>query len=474
MADLQFKTRSGASAAIPEAALTAFSEGLRGRVAVPGSADYEQGRPIWNAMIERRPALFARCAGAADVMRSVHFAREQGLPLAVRGGGHNIAGNALCDGGLVIDLSPMKSVRIDAGARLARVEPGVTLGEFDREAQAFGLATPLGINSTTGVAGLTLGGGFGWLSRKFGLSIDNLVSADVVTADGALLKANASENTDLFWGVRGGGGNFGIVTSFEFRLHEVGPNVLSGLIVHPLDDASKVLRFYRSFIADTPDDFVCWFVLRKAPPLPFLPPQWHGKEILALAVCYAGKIEDGERVAKPLRAFGNPIADVIAPHPYVAWQTILDPLLTPGARNYWKSHDFREPSDGLIDVLIEHARKIPDPQTEIAFAQLGGAVARVPHGATAYTHRDGQFVLNVHGRWDDPAKDAQCVGWARELFNAAAPFATGGAYVNFLTQDEQDRVRAAYGDNYDRLVALKNKYDPGNLFRVNQNIAPTL
>ena len=474
MADLQFKTRSGASASIPEAALDAFKEGLRGRVAVAGSAEYEQALPIWNAMIERRPALFARCAGAADVMRSVHFAREHGLPLAVRGGGHNIAGNALCDGGLVIDLSPMKSVRIDAGARLARVEPGVTLGEFDREAQAFGLATPLGINSTTGVAGLTLGGGFGWLSRKLGLSIDNLVSADVVTADGALLKASAGENADLFWGVRGGGGNFGIVTSFEYRLHEVGPNVLSGLVVHPLDDAGKVLRFYRSFMADTPDDFVCWFVLRLAPPLPFLPPEWHGKGILGLAMCYSGKLDDGERVAKPLRSFGKPIADVVAPHPYTAWQTILDPLLTPGARNYWKSHDFRELSEGLIDVLIEHARKIPDPQTEIAFAQLGGAVSRVPHGATAYTHRDAEFVLTVHGRWADPAKDEQCVAWARGLFDAAAPFATGGVYVNFLTQEEQDRVRAAYGENYDRLVTLKNKYDPGNLFRVNQNIAPTL
>ena len=472
MADLQFKTRSGASASLHEATLTAFKEGLRGRVAVQGTPEYEEARPIWNAMIERRPALFARCAGAADVIRSVNFAREQGLPLAVRGAGHNIAGNALCDGGLVIDLSPMRSVRIDPAARLARVEPGATLADFDREAQAFGLATPLGINSTTGVAGLTLGGGFGWLSRKLGLSIDNLASADVVTADGALLKASAGENADLFWGVRGGGGNFGIVTSFEYRLHEVGPNVLSGLVVHPLDDAGKVLRFYRSFMADTPDDFVCWFVLRLAPPLPFLPPEWHGKGILGLAMCYSGKLDDGERVARPLRSFGKPIADVVAPHPYTAWQTILDPLLTPGARNYWKSHDFRELSEGLIDVLIEHARKIPDPQTEIAFAQLGGAVSRVPHGATAYTHRDAEFVLNVHGRWADPAKDEQCVAWARGLFDAAAPFATGGVYVNFLTQEEQDRVRAAYGENYDRLVALKNKYDPGNLFRVNQNIAP--
>src|SRR3989441_3054638 len=328
----EIRTLKGGTIALSNDILTALHSELQGSLCLPDEAGYDEARTIWNAMIDRRPGAVVRCRAASDVIRAVRLARDNGLLVAVRGGGHNIAGNAVCDGGLLIDLSPMRSVHIESKERIARVEPGVTLGEFDREAQAFGLATPLGINSTTGVAGLTLGGGFGWLSRKLGLSIDNLQSADVVTADGALLKASAGENTDLFWGVRGGGGNFGIVTSFEFRLHEVGPNVLSGLIVHPLDDASKVLRFYRSFIADTPDDFVCWFVLRKAPPLPFLPPQWHGKEILALAVCYGGKIEDGERVAKPLRTFGNPIADVIAPHPYVAWQTILDPLLTPGAR----------------------------------------------------------------------------------------------------------------------------------------------
>jgi len=472
MPDLQFTSRTGRSSRIAEQALTTFKEGLRGRLVDAESADYDELRKIWNGMIDRRPALLVRCAGAADVLRAVRFAKEQGLMLAVRGGGHNIAGNALCDGGLVIDLSAMKSVRVDPAAGTARVEPGATLGDFDREAQAFGLVTPLGINSTTGVAGLTLGGGFGWLSRKYGMSIDNLVSADVVTAAGELLTASEQENPDLFWAIRGGGGNFGVVTSFEFRLHKLGPQVLSGLIVHPLDAARDVLRFHRDFIKDTPEEFVCWFVMRKAPPLPFLPPEWHGKEILALAVCYCGDIAEGERIAKPLRAFGQPIADVIAPHPYTAWQTILDPLLTPGARNYWKSHDFREVSDGLIDVLIEHARRIPDPQTEIAFAQLGGAVSRVPREDTAYTHRDAQFVLNVHGRWADPAKDAECIGWARALFDAATPFATGGAYVNFLTQEEQGRVPAAYGDNYARLVTAKNKYDPTNLFSVNQNIRP--
>jgi FAD/FMN-containing dehydrogenase len=474
MSELKLKARSGADARISDEAITAFQEGLRGRLARAGSDDYDQARTIWNAMIDRRPGLAVRCAGAADVVRAIRFAREHGLLLAVRGGGHNIAGHAVCDGGLLIDLSLMKSVRVDPARRTARVEPGATLGEFDREAQAFGLATPLGINSTTGVAGLTLGGGFGWLSRRLGLSIDNLLSADVVTATGELVRASEQENAELFWGIRGGGGNFGVVTSFEFRLHQVGPTVLSGLIVHPLDAARDVLRFYRDFVANAPEEFVCWFVMRKAPPLPFLSPEWHGKEILALAVCYSGTVEEGERVAKPLRAFGKPIADVIAPTPYVAWQTLLDPLLTPGARNYWKSHDFTGLSDGLIDVLVEHARRIPDPMTELAFAQLGGAVGRVPRTATAYTHRDAQYVLNVHGRWGDPAKDEACIAWARSLFQAAAPFATGGVYVNFLTQDEPERVRAAYGENYDRLVALKNKLDPTNLFGVNQNIRPTV
>ena len=361
-------------ASVDKEAIKQLKSKVRGEVLLPSDPGYDEARTIWNAMIDRRPGVIVRCAGAQDVVQAVRSAREHGLTLAVRGGGHNIAGNAVCDDGLMIDLTPMKSVRVDRARRTARMGPGVTLGEFDREAQAFGLATPLGINSTTGVAGLTLGGGFGWLSRRFGLTIDNLTSADVVTAAGELVKASAAENSDLFWAIRGGGGNFGVVTSFEFQLHEVGPEVLSGLIVHPLDAARDVLRFYRDFITSTPEEFVCWFVLRKAPPLAFLPVDWHGKEILGLAACYSGKIDEGERVAKPLRTFGRPLADVIVPTPFTAWQTVLDPLLTPGMRNYWKSHDFRELSDGLIDVFVDHARRIPDPQTEIAFAQLGGAV----------------------------------------------------------------------------------------------------
>jgi FAD/FMN-containing dehydrogenase len=466
------QTSDGRNTTLGSVAVEQLGAKLQGRVLTSGSPGYDEARTIWNAMIDCRPALIAQCATAADVVECVRFAKESGVAVAVKGGGHNIAGNALCEGGLVIDLSPMKQVRIDPAARTAQVEAGVTLGEFDAEAQKFGLVTPLGINSTTGVAGLTLGGGFGWLSRRLGLTIDNLLGADMVTAAGERVHVSSTEHPDLFWAIRGGGGNFGIVTSFEFKLHQVGPEVLSGLIVHPLDDAKKVLQFYREFAANAPEEFVCWFVMRLAPPLPFLPAEWHGREILVLAVCYSGSIEEGERVIKPFRSFGNPIADVIAPAPYTGWQQALDPLLTPGMRNYWKSHDFLELSDGLIDVFIDHARRLPDPQTEIAFAQLGGAVSRVPHEATAYTHREARYVMNVHGRWADPANDNACVAWARSVFQAAAPFSTGGAYVNFMTQEEGDRVRAAYGSNYDRLVSLKNKYDPANLFRVNQNIRP--
>ncbi len=446
---------------------------LRGALRLPGDDGYDASRSLWNAMIDRRPAAIVVAAGAEDVITAVHYARDNGLPLAMKGGGHNIAGNAVCDGGLTIDFSVMKSVRIDPSRRVARVEPGVTLGEFDREAQAFGLATPLGINSTTGVAGLTLGGGFGWLSRKHGLTADNLLSAAVVTADGELLRASAEENPDLFWAIRGGGGNFGVVTAFEFRLHRVGPEVLAGLIVYPLSEAKKVFEVYRLVAARAPDDLSCWVVLRKAPPLPFLPPEAHGKEVVVLAVCYVGDAAKGRGVIAPLRFLGTPIAERVGPVPYVQWQTAFDPLLAPGARNYWKSHDFREIPDGAVDVVIRYAGGLPSPDCEIFLAQLGGAVNRVAADATAYPHRDVQFVMNVHTRWTDPAMDGACIAWARHFFEEAAPFATGGVYVNFMPGDEAQRVRAgAYGPNYDRLAQVKRKYDPTNLFRVNHNIQP--
>lgn len=463
---------SGDRASIPPDKLDALRGRLRGTTALPGEAAYDASRRLWNGMIDRHPGAIVRCAGAADVRAAVNFARDTGALLSVRGGGHNIAGSAVCEGGLMIDLSLMKSVWVDPAARTARVEPGVTLGEFDRETQAFGLVTPTGINSTTGIAGLTLGGGFGWISRKFGLTADNLLSADVVTADGRLVRADAERNADLFWAIRGGGGNFGIVTSFEFRLHPLGPEVISGLIVHPLSRARELLKRYREIAAKAPDEFACWFVLRLAPPLPFLPAEVHGTGIIAFAVCYAGPPADAERAVASLRAMGRPIADVVGPHPFVGWQAALDPLLTAGARNYWKSHSFAALDDGLLDVLVDAAGQLPSAETELAFAQLGGAINRVPAGATAYPHRDVEFLVNLHTRWREPAQDAKCVAWARAVFDACTPFASGGTYVNFIPEDDREGVARAYLGNARRLAAVKTKYDPDNLFRVNQNIRP--
>ena len=473
MSGLTFKTFSGSSTTLDPSVAKDLATKVQGEILTADSPGFDKVRVVWNAMIDRKPALIARCKSADDVVACVKFATQHDLLVAVRGGGHNIAGNAVCEGGLLIDLSLMRAVKVDAAKQTAHVEGGALLGDFDQAAQAHGLATPLGINSTTGVAGLTLGGGFGWLSRKHGLTIDNLLSATVVTAAGEKLTASAKENSDLFWALRGGSGNFGVVTSFEFKLHKIGTEVLSGLIVHPLADAKKVLQYYRDFVAKAPDELAVWFVLRKAPPLPFLPEKWHGKEILALAACYFGDLKTGEKLLQPLRAFGQPIADVIGPTPYIGWQQVLDPLLTPGMRNYWKSHEFLQIPDAMIDVIMDFASRLPDPQTELAFAQLGGAIQRVPNDATAYSHREPNFLINVHTRWDAAANDGKCIAWARDLIKALTPFSTGAVYVNFLTSDEEDRVKMAYGANLAKLVAVKKKYDPTNLFRMNANIRPS-
>ena len=462
-------------AAAPRQLATRIEElkrNVSGQVVLPHDDAYEAARKIWNATIDKHPALIVRCASTSDVVRAVNFARDNGLPLAVRGGGHNIAGNAVCDDGIVIDLSQMKAARVDPVARRVTIEGGATLADLDAATQAHGLATPVGINSTTGIAGLTLGGGFGWLSRKHGMTVDNLESAEVVTAAGEVVRASATERPDLFWALRGGGGNFGVVTRFEFRLHPVGPDVLSGLIVYPISAAKSVLRQYREFVAKAPDDLSVWAVLRQAPPLPFLPAEVHGTGIIALALLYTGDPKLGEPLIDPLRKFGTPVGEHVGVQPYAAWQQAFDPLLTPGARNYWKSHNFSTLKDGLFDTVIEYIETLPSPQCEIFFAALGGATSRPAPGSAAYAHRDVQFVMNVHGRWEDSADDERCIGWARDFFDASAPFASGGVYVNFLTADEGDRVRSAYGPNYDRLARVKRTYDPTNLFRVNQNIQP--
>lgn len=424
-------------------------------------------------MIDRRPGLIVECGAEDDVAHAVRFARDHGVLLSVYGAGHNIADNAVSDGGVMISFRNMKGVEVDPAARTARVQPGATLGDLDAATQAHGLAVPTGINSTTGIAGLTLGGGFGWLSRKHGMTIDNLISARVVTADGNLVVASDSENADLFWAIRGGGGNFGVVTSFEFHAHPVGPEILSGLIVHPFADAANVVRACRDFQMSAPDEVTVWVVMRKAPPLPFLPEEVHGTEVVVLAAMYAGDMAEGEVALAPLRAIGHPIADVIGPHPFVGWQQAFDPLLTPGVRNYWKTHDFRELSDEVIDLALEYVATLPDPQSEVFFAQVGGAQSRVPDDATAYQGRSAAYVMNVHGRWSDAAQDETCIAWCRDLWNAMAPHATGESYVNFMTEDDGGRVESAYGSSYARLVELKNRYDPGNLFRMNQNIKPS-
>jgi FAD/FMN-containing dehydrogenase len=474
MPDIKIRTLDNNETIVSSEAFDGFVASFRGEVVTADSPDYDDVRSIWNAMIDKRPAIIARCTGTADVITAVNFARDNGLLTAVRGGGHNIAGSALCEGGFLIDQSALKSVHVNPRAKTAWVSPGATLGDVDHETQAFGLATSTGINSTTGIAGLTLGGGFGWLTRKYGMTVDNLISAEVVTADGQVVIASEDENADLFWGIRGGGGNFGVVTQFQYRLHEVGPEVMSGMVCFPYEDSKKVLEQWRDFVATAPDELSVWVVTRKAPPLPFIAEEWHGKEMIALATLYTGDVEEGAAAVEPLKSFATPIGEMLLALPFVGFQAVFDPLLTPGARNYWKSHDFTELNDGAIDTVIEYAGKLPSDQCEIFIAQLGGAMGRVPTDATAYPHRGTNFVLNVHGRWDDAADDENCIGWAREFFNASAPHASGSVYVNFMTEDEEDRVKAAYGPNFDRLVELKNKYDPTNLFRLNHNIKPTV
>jgi FAD/FMN-containing dehydrogenase len=445
---------------------------IKGRVLATKDSGYEEARQVWNAMIDRRPAVIVQCMQADDVPPAISFARKNRLELSIRGGGHNIGGYALCDNGVTIDFSRMKKVRVDAEKRRAYVEPGATLADLDEATQAHGLATPVGINSTTGIAGLTLGGGFGWLTRKYGMTIDNLVSVEIITAEGKKIRASANENGDLFWAVRGGGGNFGVVTQFEFQLFPIGPEIVAGLIVFPFNQAKQIITKYRQFVDSAPEELNVWVVLRKAPPLPFLPETVHGKEVVVLPVFYCGAVAEADKLIAPLRDFGTPLGEHIGAQPYVQWQKAFDPLLTPGARNYWKSHNFTELADGALNSIIEFAGKLPSPQCEIFIGLIAGAPNRIAVDSMAYGHRDARFVLNVHGRWDEAKDDQKCIKWAREFFNASAPYASAGAYVNFMTAEEGDRVAAAYGSNYGRLVEIKRRYDPENVFHLNQNIKP--
>lgn len=449
-----------------------FSGTLHGRLVTRDDSDYDDIRSIWNAMIDRHPDLIAQCSGTTDVVNCINFVRDTGIDFSIRSGGHNIAGSSIRDNGLMIDLSTMNSVFVDSKNRIAYVEPGATLGDIDHETQLYGLATSIGINSTTGIAGLTLGGGFGWISRKYGMTVDNLIAAQVVTANGESMRASKDENSDLFWAISGGGGNFGIVTRFEFQLHPVGPETFCGMIVLPFDSTKNTLQKYRDYTVNLPDELSIWAVIRKAPPLPFLPEEVHGKEVVVMAFLYIGDEESGQELIEPVRQFAQPHGEFYGMMPFKEWQQIFDPLLTPGARNYWKSHNFEVLNDSTIDVIVDYASKIPLTASEIFIAQMGGYTSRQPLNKTAYVHREANYIMNVHARWDDSSDDQLCIDWARAFFNSATPYAMGGAYVNFMTAEEDERVPSAYGENYARLTEIKEKYDPENIFNLNQNIKP--
>ncbi len=467
MAAIRMATTMGPDLTLEESSVEQFRTGLRGKLLARGDNGYDETRSIWNAMIDKRPALIAQCAGAADVIHAVNFARTNGLLVSVRGGGHNVSGSAICDGGLMIDLSRMKSVRVDQEHHTARAEPGVTWHEFDSETQAFGLATTSGTISPTGIAGLTLGGGLGWLMRSYGLVCDNLLSVDIVTADGLLLTASDSKNQDLFWGLRGGGGNFGIVTSFEYRLHPVG-KLLSGMVIHPLNRAREAVKFYDEFTHRSPDALGSMIGFVTSP---------EGERVLAIVVCYHGVIQEGERLLEPLREFGPPLADTIGPMSYSQVQHLFDAAFPAGAQNFWKSSFLKGLDEMAVGTVVDCVSKAPSSHSLVAIEQLGGAVSRVDANETAFSHRNARYNLLICGMWPDRSANTVNVKWVRDCWNAMEPYSSGSVYVNYLGQAADEggkRVKDAYGlETYARLVALKKKYDPANLFRLNQNIDPS-
>ncbi len=452
--------------------IAGLQDGFRGELLHPRDPGYEDARRVWNGSISRFPALIARCAGVADVITAVRFARDTGLLVAVRGGGHSFPGLSVCDGGLLIDLSPMKGIRVDPEARTVTAQAGVLLGELDRETQAFGLAVPSGIVTHTGLSGLTLGGGINWVMRKYGLTIDQLLSVDLITADGEFVKASASENPDLFWGVRGGGGNFGIVTQFEFRLNPVGPIVLAGPIFWPMEESPNVLRFYREWIAEAPDELMTIVVHRKAPPLPFVPLELHGKLVVSVVCCYAGPVEDGEKAVKPLKAFGSPVLDLCVPKPFLAHQAMFDLSFQHGWWYYMRACDVAELTDEVIDITVDHSLRINSPLTAFPIWQRGGAAARVGEDETAFGGRSAGHTFNITAVTHSSEGFDQEREWVRNFWSALEPYHTS-VYVNFLMEEGEERIRQAYGaEKYDRLKALKRRYDPDNFFLLNQNIGP--
>jgi FAD/FMN-containing dehydrogenase len=456
---------------VQQDALAQLREGFGGQLVTPDDPDYDGARAVFNGMIDRRPALIARCAGTADVMAAVRYAREQDLPIGVRCGGHSAAGHSAGgEGAVLVDLSPMKGVWVDPEAHTARAQGGVLWGEYDRETQVVGLATPGGRVTTTGVGGFTLGGGYGWISTKYGLTCDNLISADVVTADGRLVRASETENEDLFWALRGGSGNFGIVTSFEYRAHPVGPLMLAGLLIYPLDRAEGAMEAFREVAGNAPDELATAAVMMTAPPEPFIPEDLQGTQVLGIAVSYCGEPTDGEPLVAPLREAG-PAADLVGPMPYRAFQAMLDPTSPAGFRNYWRGEHLTGLQDGVIEAFLRVRTEGLSPLSFVILFQHGGAVSRVPEEATAYGNRDAAFMIHPIGCWEKPADDERHIAWVREVSETMQPYKTGRVYLNL--HGDVDDVRAGYGDaKYARLVEIKRKYDPDNVFRFNQNIKP--
>ncbi|SYZ74434.1 FAD linked oxidase domain protein [Candidatus Zixiibacteriota bacterium] len=459
------------SGTLDQKAISSFKSSIRGEILIRGDAGYEKARKVFNGMIDRFPAVIARCVNVADVMASVNFAREHDLALSVRGGGHNVTGFATNDGGLVIDLSPMKGIRIDPDEQVAYIEGGCTWGDVDHATHAFGLATAGGIISTTGVGGLTLGGGVGHLTRRCGLSIDNLISADVVTADGHLVRAGAKENSDLYWALRGGGGNFGVITSFEFRLHPVG-TVLAGPILYPLEKGREALKFYRDFMNNAPDNINAFFAYLIVPPGDPFPANLQNKTVCAVVVCCSGDLEKAEKTIKPLRQFGPPLLDMVGALPFPAVQSMFDGLVPSGLQNYWKADFVNDLTDDIIDAHVKYGPGIPTFNSALHIYPVSGAANRVGKGETAYNYRDAKYVHVIAAMYPNPSDTEKNMKWVRDYWESLHPHSSGGAYVNFMMDEGEDRIAATYRDNFSRLALIKRKYDPDNLFRMNQNIKP--
>ncbi len=467
------RTRDGREITLTPEAVNAWRGRLRGSVHAPGDARYEESRTVWNAMIDRRPAIVARCLGVADVIACVQFAREHDLLLSIKGGGHNIAGLAVADGALMLDMSRMRGVWVDPQRRIARGQAGCVLGDLDRETQVHGLAAVLGFVSLTGIVGLTLGGGFGYLTRRWGWTSDNVLGMDVVTADARLVRASADEHADLFWGLRGGGGNFGVVTGIDYALHAVGPDIVGGVVAWPASEAPRVLELYRTLAEQAPPELTLVALMRPAPPAPWLPKDWHGKPIVALLACHSGPLEEGEKAVAPIKSFGRPIGDVLVRRPYVQVQSLLDATQPNGRRYYWKSEYLPRIEPALCDAFAAHAARIESPHSAVILFQLGGALNRLSADHSPVGNRDARYVLNIAGSWERAEDDRVHIGWARDAWTDMQRFSTGGTYVNFLTEDEgADRVKTALGPGLERLAAIKEIWDPDNVFRTNRNVEP--